>query len=54
MWWLRIIALNGVARVIDFLHAVEGACFVIAMYDKGFPSLIYVDIPQSHIGSASD
>ena len=40
MWWPRIIALNGVAGVIDLLYTVEGAYFVPAIYDKGL-SIIY-------------
>ena len=64
LWWLRIIALNGVAGVIDMLYAVEGAYFVPAIYDTGLSTIygsmllslspILGVLFQSYLGSASD
>ena len=64
MWWLRVIALNGVAGVIELLYAVEGAYFVPAIYDQGlspiYGSMLLLLSPilgilfQSYLGSASD
>ena len=64
MWWIRIIALNAVSGVVDFLYAVEGAYFVPAIYDKGlsqtYGSMLLCLSPilgvlfQSYLGSASD
>jgi len=55
MWWLRIIALNGVAGVIDFLCAVEGTYF--EDYPPFMDSCQYPILGilfQSYLGSASD
>ena len=64
MWWLRVIALNGVAGLIEILYAVEGAYFVPAIYDQGlspiYGSMLLLLSPilgvlfQSYLGSASD
>ena len=59
-----MIALNGVAGVIELLYAVEGAYFVPAIYDQGlsqiYGSMLLLLSPilgiifQSYLGSASD
>ena len=59
-----MIALNGVAGVIELLYAVEGAYFVPAIYDQGlsqiYGSMLFLLSPllgvlfQSYLGSASD
>ena len=64
MWWVRIIAVNAVSGVVDFLYAIEGAYFVPAIYDQGlspiYGSMLLCLSPilgvlfQSYLGSASD